>query len=77
MYYITGFIQEAAHQIREHSRVFEDYFHDKMSTAVTFWGTQTVRNNLRLDRVFFTRYMQTVRDALGVVNGYCQMVKNV
>ena len=33
------FIQEAAHQIREHLRVFEDYFrehfHDKMST-VTF-----------------------------------------
>ena len=24
----TGFIQEAAHQIREHSRVFEDYFRE-------------------------------------------------
>ena len=23
-----GFIQEAAHQIREHSRVFEDYFRE-------------------------------------------------
>ena len=35
----TGFIQEAAHQIREHLRVFEDYFrehlHDNIST-VTF-----------------------------------------
>ena len=24
----SGFIQEAAHQIREHSRVFEDYFRE-------------------------------------------------
>ena len=24
----AGFIQEAAHQIREHSRVFEDYFRE-------------------------------------------------
>ena len=31
----SGFIQEAAHQIREHLDYFREHFHEKMST-VTF-----------------------------------------